>query len=70
MKDIAPGSDLVEELAGRLKNCIDAWILESVLLDRPLTEVEQDRIYDREVGVTYVDFTLEELGTGVKKIDT
>lgn len=70
MKDFEPGSDLVKELADRLKNCIDAWILESATLDRPLTMAEYNRIYDREVGVTYTDFTQEEFETGVKKIDT
>lgn len=70
MKDIAPGSNLVEILADRIKDCIDAWILEEILLGRPLTKAEEGRIYDREVGVTYADFTPEELGTGVKKIDT
>ena len=70
MKDFDPGTNIVEVLAERIKNCIDAWILESLLLDRPLTKAEQGRIYEREVGVTYMDFTPEELVTGVKKIDT
>lgn len=70
MKDITSGSNIVEVLASRLKNCIDACILESLTLDRPLTKAEEGRIYDREVGITYTDFTQEELETGVKKIDT
>ena len=70
MKDFEPGSDIVKELANRIKNCIDACILESCILGRPLTKAEEGRIYEREFGVTYMDFTLEELATGVKKIDT
>lgn len=70
MKDIAPGSSIVKELADRIKNCIDACILEEILLKRRLTKAEEGRIYDKEIGMTYRDFTPEELQTGVKKIDT